>query len=260
MQQTIAIARHSYAVTRRQYLVWRKVIWASLSTNVFNPMLFLFAFGFGLGAVVDRMAGLSYLAFIVPGMMAYSAMFAASFETTVGSYSRLDFQKTWDATLATPVTLLELLLGEATWATAKALLSAFCVLVVGVLWGGVGSTLGALASLPLIALAAFTFATCGLAATAYAKSWEFFSYFFTFWITPMFVFSGVFFEVDRFPAYIQPIAWILPMTHLIEVVRPLVAGHALEPLPAIGHTAYVAALAGLAFVLAYRRFKRRLFD
>jgi lipooligosaccharide transport system permease protein len=260
MRGATAIASHSLAVTRRQYLVWRKVIWASLSTNVFNPILFLFAFGFGLGAVVDRMAGLSYLAFIVPGMMAYSAMFAASFETTVGSYSRLDFQKTWDATLATPVTLLELLLGEALWATAKALLSALCVLVVGLLWGGVGSIGGALASLPLITVASFAFATCGLAATAYAKSWEFFSYFFTFWITPMFVFSGVFFEVDRFPVYIQPIAWVLPMTHLVEVVRPLVAGHALEPLPALGHILYITALAAAAFVLAYRRFKTRLFD
>ena len=106
-------------MTRRQYLVWRKVIWSSLTTNVANPILFLFAFGFGLGAVVDRMAGLSYLAFVVPGMMAYSAMFAASFETTVGSFARFDFQKTWDATLATPVTLLELLLGEAFWATVQ---------------------------------------------------------------------------------------------------------------------------------------------
>jgi lipooligosaccharide transport system permease protein len=260
MRQASAIASHSLAVTRRQYLVWRKVIWASLSTNVFNPLLFLFAFGFGLGAVVDRMAGLSYLAFIVPGMMAYSAMFAASFETTIGSFSRLDFQKTWDATLATPVSLLELMLGEALWATAKALLSAACVLVVGVAWGGVGSLGGALASLPAITLASFAFATCGLAATAYAKSWEFFSYFFTFWITPMFVFSGVFFEVDRFPAYIQPIAWLLPMTHVIEVVRPLVSGHPLAPLAALGHVAYVAALAAAAFILAYRRFQRRLFD
>ena len=91
-----AIARHSLAVTRRQYLVWRKVLWSSLTTNVANPILFLFAFGFGLGAVVDQMGGLDYLAFVVPGMMAYSAMFAASFETTVGSFSRFDFQKTWE--------------------------------------------------------------------------------------------------------------------------------------------------------------------
>jgi lipooligosaccharide transport system permease protein len=260
MDEAGAIARHALAVTRRQYLVWRKVIWSSLTTNVANPILFLFAFGFGLGAVVDRMGGLNYLAFVVPGMMAYSAMFAASFETTIGSFARFDFQKTWDATLATPVTLLELLLGEAFWATVKAMISALCVLLVGVLWGGVGSAGGALLSLPVILLGGFAFATCGLAATAYAKSWEFFSYFFTFWVTPMFIFSGVFFGVDRFPDYIEPVAWILPMTHLIEVVRPLVAGQDLGLLAALGHIAYVAALAALAFVIAYRRLQARLFD
>jgi lipooligosaccharide transport system permease protein len=254
------IATHSLAVTRRQYLVWRKVLWSSLTTNVVNPILFLFAFGFGLGAVVDEMGGLDYLAFVVPGMMAYSAMFAASFETTIGSFARFDFQRTWDATLATPVTLLELLLGEALWATCKAMLSALCVLFVGALWGGVGSFGGALLALPIVALGGFAFATCGLAATAHAKSWEFFSYFFTFWVTPMFVFSGVFFGVDRFPDYIEPVAWILPMTHLIEVVRPLVAGQDLGLVPALGHIAYVAALAVAAFVVAYRRLKIRLFD
>ena len=260
MQQPHAIATHSLAVTRRQYLVWRKVIWPSLATNVASPLLFLFAFGFGLGAVVDEMGGLSYLAFIVPGMMAYAAMFAASFETTIGSFARFDFQKTWDATLATPVSLLELLLGEAFWATCKAMISALCVLAVGALWGGIGSAAGALLSLPLLLLTAFAFATCGLVATAYAKSWEFFSYFFTFWITPMFVFSGVFFAVDRFPDYVEPIAWILPMTHVIEVVRPLVAGQELGVLEALGHVAYVAALGALAFVVAYRRLRTRLFD
>jgi lipooligosaccharide transport system permease protein len=260
MEEAGAIARHSLAVTRRQYLVWRKVIWSSVTTNIANPILFLFAFGFGLGAVVDRMAGLSYLAFVVPGMMAYSAMFAASFETTVGSFARFDFQKTWDATLATPVTLLELLLGEAFWATCKAMISAVCVLIVGVLWGGVASFGGALLSLTVLLLGGFAFATCGLAATAHAKSWEFFSYFFTFWVTPMFIFSGVFFGVDRFPDYIEPIAWVLPMTHLIEVVRPLVAGQDLGLFAALGHLAYVAALAIIAFIVAYRRLQARLFD
>ena len=260
MTEALAIATHSLAVIRRQYLVWRKVIWSSLTTNVANPILFLFAFGFGLGAVVDRMGGLSYLAFVVPGMMAYSAMFAASFETTIGSFARFDFQKTWDATLATPVTLLELLLGEALWATCKAMISAICVLVVGVLWGGVGSAGGALLILPVILLGGLAFATCGLVATAYARSWEFFSYFFTFWITPMFVFSGVFFDVDRFPDYVEPIAWILPMTHLIQVVRPLVAGQDLALLGALGHVTYVVALGAVAFVVAYRRLETRLFD
>ena len=102
-------------------------------------MLFLFAFGFGLGAVIDDMGGLDYLAYVVPGMMAYSAMFAASFETTIGSFARFNMQKTWDAVLATPVSLIELLLGETVWAACKAMFSAVCVLAVGLLWGGVGS-------------------------------------------------------------------------------------------------------------------------
>jgi lipooligosaccharide transport system permease protein len=260
MQQALALANHTLAVWWRQYLVWRRILWPSLTTNVANPLLFLFAFGFGLGAVIDNMGGLDYLAYVVPGMMAYSAMFAASFETTIGSYARFNMQKTWDAVLATPVSLLELLLGEALWAACKALFSAVCVLAVGLMWGGVGSPGGALASLPLIFLAGFCFAACGLAATAHAKSWEFFSYFFTVWVTPMFVFSGVFFGVDRFPDYVEPIAWVLPMTHVIEVVRPLTAGQPQSLLAALLHIGYVTALAAAAFALAYRRLRIRLFD
>jgi lipooligosaccharide transport system permease protein len=260
MQEAQAVVALSLAVCRRQYLVWRKMIWSSLATNVINPLLFLFAFGFGLGAVIDDMGGMTYLAFVVPGMMAYSAMFAASFETSIGSYARFNMQRTWDAVLATPVSLAELLLGELFWAASKAMLSAVCVLLVGVVWGGVGSLGGALLSLPLIFVASLGFAACGLAATAYAKSWEFFSYYFTFWITPMFMFSGVFFSVDRFPAMIQPISWVLPMTHLIQLVRPLTAGTALELPEALLHLSYLVVLPVVAFVLAHRRLRQRMFD
>jgi lipooligosaccharide transport system permease protein len=260
MQQASAIVTHSLAVCRRQYLVWRNIIWASMTTNVANPLLFLYAFGFGLGAVIDDMGGLSYLAFVVPGMMAYSAMFAASFETTIGSYSRFNLQRTWDAVLATPVRLTELLLGELLWAACKAMLSAVCVLLVGAAWGGVASLGGALLSLPVIFIASCAFAACGLAATAYAKSWEFFSYFFTFWVTPMFIFCGVFFSVDRFPDYVEPVAWILPMTHVIELVRPLTSGRGLDLGPLLLHLGYLVALCIVAFVLAHRRLRVRMFD
>ena len=255
-----AIVAHTLAVCRRQYLVWRNIIWSSMTTNVANPLLFLYAFGFGLGAVIDDMGGLSYLAFVVPGMMAYSAMFAASFETTIGSYSRFNLQRTWDAVLATPVRLPELLLGELLWAACKAMLSSVCVLLVGAAWGGVASPVGALLSLPVIFVASCAFAACGLAATAHARSWEFFSYFFTFWVTPMFIFSGVFFSVDRFPDYVEPLTWILPMTHVIELVRPLTAGQSLDPWPSAAHLGYLIVLCVVAFVLAHRRLRARMFD
>ena len=257
---TLPLNRYVLAVWRRNVLVWRRIMWASLATNVADPLLFLFAFGYGLGAVIDQIAGISYLAFVVPGMMAYATMFAASFETTISTYARISMQGTWNAILATPVTLTELILGEALWATTKGVFSMLCVLAIGVVWGGIVSPRGAMIAVPVLALGAFCFACCGLAATAHAGSWDFFAYFFTFWVTPMFVFCGVFFEVTRFPWFVQIAAWLLPMTHLIAVVRPAVTGAALELLPACGHIAYLAALAAAAFWLARRRFARRVFD
>jgi len=218
------VTPYTIAVILRQYIVWRKLIWSSVAMNIANPILFLFAFGFGLGRFIDTIGGVSYLVFVVPGMVAYSAMFASSFETSIGSFSRYYMLRTWDATLATPVTLSELLAGEALWASLKAMLSAVSVLVIGWLWGGIPEITGALIALPIIFVASICFACCGLLATSLARDYEFFSYFFTFWITPMFIFSGVFFEIDVFPVPVQVIAWALPMTHLVAMVRPLTAG------------------------------------
>jgi len=256
---TMAVNRFSRAVWRRNALVWRRLMGPSLATNVIDPLIFLFAFGYGLGAVIDQVGGLSYLSFVVPGMMGYAAMFAASFESTISVYARFQMQRTWDAILATPVTLTELMLGEMSWAATKGVFSSCCVIAVGTLWGGIGNPWGVAAALPVLALGAICFACCGLVVTAHAKSWDIFAYFFTFWVTPMFMFSGTFFEVARFPWFVQAIAWLLPMTHVVAVVRPLTAGLALDPLVAIGHVCYLAALALAAFSLARFRFGRRLF-
>src|SRR6266700_6435589 len=254
MTALLAFNRYSYAVWRRNALVWRRLIGPSLTTNVLDPLIFLFAFGYGLGAVLDRVGGMDYLDFVVPGMMCYAAMFAASFEATISLYARFSLQRTWDATLATPVTLTELMLGEMSWAATKGVFSSSCVIAVGAVWGGIGSAWGALAALPVLALGVVCFSCCGLVVSAHAKSWDMFAYFFTFWVTPMFMFSGTFFEVARFPWFVQAFAWILPMTHLIAVVRPLVAGLALDPLVALGHVGYLAALALAAFSFARFRF------
>jgi lipooligosaccharide transport system permease protein len=254
-----AVNRYSQAVWRRNFRVWRKLIAPSLTTNVLDPLIFLFAFGYGLGAVVDRIGGLDYLTFVVPGMMCYAAMFAASFEATISTYARFSLQRTWDAILATPVTLTELMLGEMSWAATKGVFSASCVIAVGWLWGGIANPAGALLALPVLALGAICFAACGLVVVAHAKTWDVFAYFFTFWVTPMFMFSGTFFEVTRFPWFVQWGAWVLPMTHLIAVVRPLAAGTALDPVEAAGHLLYIAALAAAAFALARFRFGRRLY-
>jgi lipooligosaccharide transport system permease protein len=260
MPEALAVARGSLALWRRHALVWRQMFWSSMATNVANPLLFLFAFGFGLGAAIPRMAGMDYLAFVVPGMMAYSAMFSASFEGTISAFTRFHQQRTWDAILATPVSLLELLVGEVLWAATKAMISATCVLAVGWLWGGVPSPAGGLLALLILFVASLGFAVHALTATAFAKSYEFFSYYFTFWITPMFVFSGVFFAIDRFPGFVQVVSWVLPMTHLIAVIRPLTAGTELGLGAAALHLGYLVLLSAVAFAVAYRRIAARLFD
>ena len=183
-----------------------------------------------------------------------------AFETTIGSFSRYYIQRNWDATLSTPVTLSELLFGEILWAALKAMISAVAVLIVGAAWGGIPSIMGALFALPIVFVASIGFACCGLVATSYAKGYEFFSYFFTFWITPMFVFSGVFFEVTRFPEYVQVIAWILPMTHLIEIIRPMSVGAPVDLGWVAVHMGYILALSVAAFFLAYTKMRRRMFD
>lgn len=254
------INRFTYAVWYRNLLTWKRLFWPSMATNVANPLIFLFAFGFGLGAIIETVDGVSYLAFVVPGMMAYSAMFAASFESSISAYARFNMQKTWDAILSSPVSLVELLTGELLWCASKAMLAAMTVLIVGWIWGGVLSVPGAIISIPLLFVTALCFASCGLLATAYANSWDMFSYFFTFWVTPMFMFSGTFFATDRFPEFIQWLAWILPMTHLIEVIRPLLTGAELVPILALLHMLYIVLLTIITFWLAHRKLSLRLFD
>jgi lipooligosaccharide transport system permease protein len=252
--------KYVLAVAGRQYMIFLKFIGPTLVSNVANPLLFLFAFGFGLGQFIDSMDGMSYLTFVIAGMTAYAAAFAASFETTIGSFTRYFNMGIWDAILSTPVTLTELLLGEVLWAAMKALLSAVSVLVVGLIWGGVPSLTGALIALPFVFLASICFASVGLLATSYAKGYDFFSYFFTFWITPMFVFCGVFFDINRFPEIIQMFAWFFPMTHLIASIRPLIAGLPIEGHMLALHTGYIIAMSLIAFILANRKMRQRLFD
>src|SRR5437588_7750639 len=95
--RTVPVNRYSQAVWMRNATVWRRLAGPSLTTNVLDPLIFLFAFGYGLGAVMGEVSGIDYLSFVVPGMMCYAAMFAASFESTISTYARFSMQHTWEA-------------------------------------------------------------------------------------------------------------------------------------------------------------------
>ncbi|MBI3989948.1 MAG: ABC transporter permease [candidate division NC10 bacterium] len=217
-------------MTWRLFRVWqrnrdshRKYFWASLVGNLGEPLLYLFAFGYGLGSYIGRIHGQSYLEYIAPGLLVSTAMFAASFECTYGSFARMVHQKTYEAILATPLSLEEIVFGDIAWGTTKALLNSLSMLL---LLGFLGLLVHPSALLLPVALLSIglLFSALAILATAIAKNYEFFNYYFTLLISPMFFFSGIFFPLDAFPPWVKTVSLFLPMTYAVDLARALVAG------------------------------------
>ena len=242
-------------VTQRNLRVWHQYAGASALGNFGEPLLYLVALGYGLGRIVPRIGGMSYAEFIAPGLIVSTAMYTATFECTFGSYTRLATQKTFEAVLATPITVGELVAGEAIWGGLKATFGATIVLLVIGLFGLAPSWL-ALGVLPAAFATGLMFASLALTVTALSHSYESFHYYFTLAVAPMFLFSGVFFPLDRMPAWVGQIAQALPLTHAVQVSRSLVRG-------TIGpelwlHAAVIFGVAGVAAVACWRLLSRRL--
>lgn len=211
------------AVWRRNARVWGKLAGPAMLGNIGEPLLYLLALGFGLGALVGEIEGMDYIAFLASGFVCASVMNTASFESVYSAYTRMAVQETWTAMLYTPLSVADILIGEVVWAASKALLSAFFVLVVAAFLGAVDGWL-ALWVLPVALLTGLAFSAMALVITAVSRSYDFFLYYFTLLLTPMLLFSGVFFPLDGMPAIVSQIAAILPLWHAIELVRPLMTG------------------------------------
>ena len=245
------------AVWRRNARVWGKLAGPAMLGNIGEHLLYLLALGFGLGALVGEVDGMDYIAFLASGFVCASVMNTASFEGIYSAYTRMAVQETWTAMLYTPLSVADILIGEVAWAASKALLSAFFVLVVAALLGAVEGWL-ALWVLPVALLTGLSFAAMALVITAISRSYDFFLYYFTLLLTPMLLFSGVFFPLDDMPALVVQGAALLPLWHAIELVRPLMAGQVptLIPLHLAVLTLYCLLPLWLAKTLVQRRLHR----
>jgi lipooligosaccharide transport system permease protein len=244
---------------RRDMESWRKYYKASLVGALGEPILSLVAIGYGLGRFVDvsasGQAGVTYAQFLAPGILASAAMNAASFEATFGSFTRMTEQKTYDAILATPIGIHEIVAGDALWAASKATLSGTAVLLVATAAGLVRSPWAAL--LPALALLiGLVFATMGLVVASRARAYDFFTYYFTLVISVMYFLSGIFFPVGSLPGWAQTIAWCLPLTHAVVLSRACVDGTV--GAAAVGHVAVLLAVLVAGYLLAVRWVGRRL--
>lgn len=244
-------------VWRRNRLVWRKLAIPSMLGNLADPMLYMLGLGYGLGAMLPEVGGISYIAFLAAGTVCSSTMMSASFEAMYSGFSRMHVQKTWDAILNAPLTLDDVLLGEMVWAASKSFLSGIAVLLVATALGLVASPL-ALFVLPVIFLTGLAFAALGLIMTALSPNYDFFMYYFTLAITPMMLVCGVFFPVEQLPAWLQAVSQALPLTHAVAMARPLMHGIIPGNIPL--HLAVIAAYACVAFYVALIATRRRILN
>ena len=248
-------------VLEHNLMVYRRVWHGSVLGSLLSPVLFLAAMGIGLGGYVNRggagaLGGVSYLAFLAPGLLAAQAMQTAAFETTYPIMGKIVWDKLYDAMLATPLTVRDLLAGELEWLVVRLTIVCSAFLGVAIVFGAVRLPLGLLA-LPVAVLTGLGFAAPIMAFSATQRQDSAFNVIFRFGITPLFLLSGTFFPLDRLPAVIQPLAYLTPLYHGVALARALTLG-SIDPAGAAGHVAALLAFVAGGWVLAAISFRRRL--
>lgn len=247
-----------WPVFMRNLLVWRKLAIPSLVANIAEPLMWLVAFGYGMGAVVGEVSldgqKVPYILFLASGSICMSAMNAATFEALYSAFSRMHVQKTWDGILNAPMRLDDVLLAEMLWAAFKAVFTITAIL--GVMMAlGITHSWKLLAAWPILLCVGITFSCLALIFNALAKGYDFFTYYFTLFLTPMMFLSGVFFPRDQLPGLVRDISAWLPLTQAIALVRPLFLDQ--WPTQPVLHLAVLAVYAGGAWVIALRLTRKR---
>ena len=248
-------SRRFIPIWRRNYLVWKKMAGSAILGNLADPVIYMLGMGYGLGGMLPEISGMPYMGFLSAGIVCYSTMNSASFEVLYSGFSRMHEQRTWDAILNTPVTLDDIVFSEVVWAGSKSLLSGLAVLLV--IWLlGMSHTLLSLWIIPLTLLVGLCFAALGLIVTALAPGYDFFMYYFTLLITPMMLLCGVFFPVEQLPALLQNVSSVLPLSHAIDLARPLLNNA--MPAHSLLHIAVLLGYALAGFYVSLVLFRRRL--
>ena len=247
-------------VAERNAAVYRRTWRGTLFMTFLSPILYLATMGLGLGGFVDRngtlVEGVSYLTFLAPGLLAAQAMNTASFECTYPVLGMIVWQRTFEGMLVTPLGVRGLLGGLLAWVTVRLTMVATVFLTVIFVFGASRSP-AAVAAIPVAVLTGLAFAAPLIAFTATQKNDNGFAAVFRFGVTPLFLFSGTFFPVERLPAFIQPIAWVTPLYHGVELTRGIMLGRA-EPASAVVHLLVLVAFVVGGTVGAGVLLRRRL--
>ncbi|HEY3422858.1 MAG TPA: ABC transporter permease [Methanocellaceae archaeon] len=247
-------ARHVWS---RNWDVFKKFAITNILPYFAEPLLYILALGYGLGLFVGQIGGVSYAAFLAPGILSSSIMFAASYECTYSTFVRLVFQNTFEAVLCTPLMPEDIVAGEVAWGATKSVISGVCIFIVILLMGLVKPE-SILVILPITILVGLMFASLSIFFTSIMPNMDAFNYYFTLLVSPMFLFSGVFFPIDGMPAIVKTIAWLLPLTHAVNIIRPASQGiYSASFLPEI---IWMLVFTAIFYIISAVLMKRRLMD
>ncbi len=259
-----------WRVWRRNLDVFMKTITVNFLPSLLEPILYLLAFGLGLGGFIPMIQGQPYVNFIAPALIAISIMNGSFFECTFGSFVRMYFQKTFDAIVATPISVEEVVAGELLWGATRATINATIVLaVIGVssFYTDVPLIRSPLFLLvPIIAFfGGLMFSSIAMCFTAAAPNIDFFNFPSFLFLTPMFFLSGTFFPLTSLPTAVQAGAMaVLPLTHIVNISRQVIANN-VEPILGLGQAwlvllslVWVVLVTVFFFVVSINLMKKRL--
>jgi len=236
-------------ILERGFIAFRSSTWMIVLSGFIEPVLYLFAFGYGLGTLIGNIdsngASIPYAAYIAPALLATSAMNGAIFDSTFNVFFKMKHDRVYHGMLATSLGPLDVALGEISWALIRGLGYAIAFMAVVTPLGLIPSAWGILA-IPAAVLIAFGFASVGMALTSYMTSFQQLQII-NIVLLPMFLFSGVFYPLSVFPEWLQFIIKALPLSQAIHLVRGLTLGQIDTAL--LGHVLYfvVMIISGLFF-------------
>ncbi len=246
-------------LVERNVMVYRHQ-WIVIISGVAEPVFYLFGIGLGLGALIPGVSlpdgrEVSYASYVAPALLATAAMNGAVFETIFNVFFRLNYAKTYDGILATPMGITEIALGEMLWTLLRSLLYATSMLLL--MWAlGLLLSPWAILAFPAALFIAAAFAAAGLAGTSFLRTVQDFDIPMGLIVQPMFLFSGTFFPIDFYPWPIQVFMQATPLYHSIHLIRGLTTGA--MGMAQLWDFAYLVVFFALAMWIAMRRMEKRL--
>ena len=252
------ISYRVYHVFARNLISYKRYVLTTFIASLIQPLFYLITFGIGMGAyMTGAFGGQSYLHFLVPGVIISSIMMSSTFECLFGTFVKMVHEHLYDSLVATPVSAEDAITGDILWASFRGLISGGLMMIVASFMGiWPASALRLLLLVVVMILTGILFASLAMIVTSYAPNFDFFNYYTELVVTPMLFFSGVFFPLDNFPAWMKTMAQFMPLTHAVKIARAVYSGK--YPRELVFNIVVGVVLGTIAFVFGVKRMKKRL--